>query len=443
MRRRAAWLISPEGSDYDWLRPVLHAGLREAAGRRAEGAVAAAAHELLDELLARERFDVVSDYAFALSGVALADFLGVERADAGRLMRWAVDIVAFFNDAEITTPAAATMASSAAEMVAYAHGLLGAERAETAGGYLGLAARTAQRSGHELGDEAVGNLALPYLTGQVAVAQLVANSVWLLLGHEDQRARLAADPALVGGALGETLRYLPPASLAMRIALEPIDLRGHRVEAGQTIQLSLAAADATRSASRTPTASTSPAGRPALSASGTGCTAASAPGWRGCRPPSPCARSWTARPSSRSMPNARSSGARWPASRARRRWASALQQRPQLVRVGHRRAAGEALAHVGRRAAVDGRAVLHEAPPPSAPRQGRQRPRGAAARLAHDGGQRRHARRVAGQGDLAPRREVEVERLQQVPEGAGVADRDLVQTARAAPAPAPRRRARR
>ena len=243
VRRRAAWLISPEGSDYDWLRPVLHAGLREAVGRRAEDAVAAAAHELLDELLARKRFDVVSDYAFALSGVALADFLGVERADAGRLMRWAVDIVAFFNDAELTTPAAATMASSAAEMVAYAHGLLGAERAETAGGYLGLAARTAQRSGHELGDEAVGNLALPYLTGQVAVAQLVANSVWLLLGHEDQRARLAADPPLVVGALGETLRYLPPASLATRIALEPIDLRGHRVEAGQTIQLSLAAAN--------------------------------------------------------------------------------------------------------------------------------------------------------------------------------------------------------
>jgi cytochrome P450 len=75
------------------------------------------------------------------------------------------------------------------------------------------------------------------------VAQLVANCVWLLLAHEDQRARLAADPALLGGALGETLRYLPPASLATRIALEPIVLRGHRIEPGQTVQLSLAAAN--------------------------------------------------------------------------------------------------------------------------------------------------------------------------------------------------------
>jgi cytochrome P450 len=243
VRRHAPWIISPAGSDYDWLRPALHAGLREAVGRRAEAASAGAAHELLDDLLARERFDVVSDYAYAHAGLALADFVGVERAQGDRLMRWAIDIVAFFNDAAITAQRAAAMASSAAEMVAYAHEMLGTGPAATGGGFLGLAARTAQRGGHELGDEAVGNLALPYLTGQVGVAQLVANSVWLLLDHEDQRARLAADPALLAGALGETLRYLPPASLATRIALEPIALRGHRIEPGHTVQLSLAAAN--------------------------------------------------------------------------------------------------------------------------------------------------------------------------------------------------------
>ncbi len=243
VRRHAPWIISPQGSDYDWVRPVLHAGLREAVGRRAEAASAAVAHELLDDLLARERFDVVCDYAFAHAGLTLADFLGVDRTHGDRLMRWAIDIVAFFNDTAITTQRAAAMASSASEMVAYAHDLLRTGPAGTGGGFLGLAARTARRGGHELGDEAVGNLALPYLTGQVAVAQLVANSVWLLLVHEDQRARLAAEPALLAGALGETLRYLPPASLATRIALEPIALRGHRIEPGHTVQLSLAAAN--------------------------------------------------------------------------------------------------------------------------------------------------------------------------------------------------------
>jgi cytochrome P450 len=243
VRRRAAWLISPEGSDYDWLRPVMHAGLREAVGQRAQGAIEAAAHELLDDLLARERFDVVSDYAYAHSGAVLAYFLGVDPGHGDRLMRWAVDIVALFNDIQITTEAADAMASSAAELVAYAHELIGAGRAETGEGFLGSVARAATSRGHELDDEAVGNLALPFLTGHVAVAQLVANSVWLLLAHEEQRARLAGDPALLAGVLGETLRYMPPASLVPRIALEPVALGGHRIEAGQLVQLSLAAAN--------------------------------------------------------------------------------------------------------------------------------------------------------------------------------------------------------
>jgi cytochrome P450 len=243
VRRHAPWLISPEGADYDWLRPVLHAGLRDAVGRPAEGAIEAAAHALLDDLLARERFDLVADYAFAHSGAALADFLGVDRGHGDRLMGWALDIVAFFNDAEVSTETAVAMASSAAELVAYARELLATARPGARGGFLALAARTAARGGHELDDAAVCDLALPFVTGQVGVAQLVVNCAWLLLGHEDQRARLAADPALLAGALGETLRYLPPASLAPRIALAPLALRGHRVEPGQTVQLSLAAAN--------------------------------------------------------------------------------------------------------------------------------------------------------------------------------------------------------
>jgi cytochrome P450 len=110
LRRHAPWLISPEGADYDWLRPVLHAGLRDAVGRPAEGAIEAAAHALLDDLLARARFDLVADYAFAHSGAALADFLGVDRGHGDRLMGWALDIVAFFNDAEVSTETAVAMA---------------------------------------------------------------------------------------------------------------------------------------------------------------------------------------------------------------------------------------------------------------------------------------------------------------------------------------------
>jgi cytochrome P450 len=184
-----------------------------------------------------------SPYAFALSGRVLADILGVDRDDGDRLMRWARHLVEFFNDVPATQGGAERMARAAAEMAAYGRGLLTDRGAAQRGGFLGLVAQAAARRGHALDDVGVGQIMLPFLTGQAGVAQLVVNAVWLLLDHQDERARLRADPDLLAGAVTETMRYAPPVALAPRIALERIALGGHVVESGQTVQLSLAEAN--------------------------------------------------------------------------------------------------------------------------------------------------------------------------------------------------------
>ncbi len=243
LREHAAWVIDPQGDDFDWVRPVLQAGLRGVAGADSRRAIAAAAHELLDDLVERDGFDLVGDYALVLSGRVLADLLGADRHDGPRLMSWAQDLVAFFDDLEIRAATTERMARSASASVAHARALLADERGAPRSGFLGLLAREAAATGRTPDDEVLGNLMLPVLIGQLPVAQLVANTIWLLLAHEDQRARLARDPRLLAGAIEETLRYLPPGPLAGRIALEPLDLRGHRIAAGQVVQLSLASAN--------------------------------------------------------------------------------------------------------------------------------------------------------------------------------------------------------
>jgi cytochrome P450 len=243
LREHAPWMIDPQGDDFDWVRPVLQAGLRGVAGADSRRAIAAAAHELLDDLVERDGFDVVGDYALVLSGRVLADLLGADRRDGPRLMRWAQDLVAFFDDLEIRAATTERMARSASASVAHARELLAGERGAPRSGFLGLLARTAAATGRTPDDEVLGNLMLPVLIGQLPVAQLVANTIWLLLAHEDQRARLAADSRLLAGAIEETLRYLPPGPLAGRIALEPLHLHGHRIAAGQVVQLSLAKAN--------------------------------------------------------------------------------------------------------------------------------------------------------------------------------------------------------
>src|ERR671931_387202 len=92
VRRHAPWMISAEGADYDWVRWILHAGLRGAIG--SADAIASAAHELVADL-------------------------------------------------EITAECTDRMARSAAETIAYAHALIAERPGELRSGFLELVARSA------------------------------------------------------------------------------------------------------------------------------------------------------------------------------------------------------------------------------------------------------------------------------------------------------------
>jgi cytochrome P450 len=244
IRRHAPWFVRPtQPNDYGWIGPIVHAGLRKPDGGAVKGAIESAARELLMPLVQRPRFDLVNDYALTLSGWMLADLLGVERRDAGRLVEWGQDVITFFNDVEITADSAERMALSSRAMVDHARDVLAKRRGGTHDGFLDLAARAAHDKGRELEDAAIASITLPVVTGYVDAAQLVAITIWLLLSHPDQRSRLAADPRLLAAAVSEALRFGSPVALVPRTSLAPIVVRGQRIDAGERLQLSLAAAN--------------------------------------------------------------------------------------------------------------------------------------------------------------------------------------------------------
>src|SRR5215207_11456435 len=99
-----------------------------------------------------------------------------------------------------------------------------------------------------------------------------------------------------------------------------------------------------------------------------------------------------------------------------------LQERCELRRLGHRAQAGEALAHVRRRPPVDRIAPLQQR---DAVRRAARDDDVGTEGAAHDALERLRA--GADDRDLLDRGEVEVERLQQVPEGGRMLGRDGVQ----------------
>src|SRR6516164_8337761 len=73
------------------------------------------------------------------------------------------------------------------------------------------------------------------IAGNLTTTDLIGNGVLALLRHPDQLANLCAHPGLVPHAVEEMLRYDPPVVQVARFALEPLEIGGREVQAGQTM----------------------------------------------------------------------------------------------------------------------------------------------------------------------------------------------------------------
>jgi cytochrome P450 len=72
---------------------------------------------------------------------------------------------------------------------------------------------------------------------------LLSNGCAALLAHPGQLSRLREEPALIGTAIEEFLRFDSPIQNAIRVARAPIDIGGHRIRPGRPVMLLLGAAN--------------------------------------------------------------------------------------------------------------------------------------------------------------------------------------------------------
>ena len=91
-----------------------------------------------------------------------------------------------------------------------------------------------------LGDEeAVSNAAVLLFGGIETTEGMIANALWHLLTHPDQLALVRADPALLAGAVEESLRLEPAAATIDRYATRDVS----PIRTGDLVSVSIAAAN--------------------------------------------------------------------------------------------------------------------------------------------------------------------------------------------------------
>ena len=199
------------------------------------------AEGLLDALADRRSFDLISVFAAPLPIIVIAEMLGVDPADLARFRRWSDATAHVLNPAR-TPEQTAELNVARQEFKNYFAGAIDARRDRRGSDLISLLV-AAEEAGDRLSAreiEITCNLLL--VAGNLTTTDLIGNGVLALLRHPDQLAYLCAHPERVPHAVEEMLRYDPPVAQVARFALEPLEIGGRAVQAGQTITWSLLAA---------------------------------------------------------------------------------------------------------------------------------------------------------------------------------------------------------
>lgn len=82
-----------------------------------------------------------------------------------------------------------------------------------------------------------------WVAGTETLPRVVSSAVFLLLGHEELRDRIAADPEMLAPFVSEVLRLLPPEHMVPRQTTEAVCVGGTNIPAGAVVEICLAAAN--------------------------------------------------------------------------------------------------------------------------------------------------------------------------------------------------------
>ncbi|GAA4213090.1 cytochrome P450 [Actinocatenispora rupis] len=208
--------------------------------RALEPGITAIVDEALDSLAAAgSPADLVSTYALPIPSLVICELLGVPYADRGGFQR---DSARMLN---LQAPAADRNAA-VGSLLAYLSELVADKRRTKPDDLLGdLAA-----SGAVTDEELAGIALLLLLAGHETTANMIAHATFALLQRPEQLALLRDDPDRAAGAADELLRHLSVLYLVLRTATADLELDGHAIRAGETVTVSLAAAN--RDAGRFP-----------------------------------------------------------------------------------------------------------------------------------------------------------------------------------------------
>ena len=200
-----------------------------------EPRIQAITDELLDRVQRAGRMDAISDLAFPLPVTVIAELLGLPVEDRERFKQWSVPAIRVAESELHGRPPEPEWLAAVDELMDYL-GALAEQRRQAPREDLISGLVHAEVDGQRLTvQEITSTCRLLLIAGFETTANLIGNTVQLLLAHPKDLARARDDDALLLGAIDESLRFHAPFQFFARKATRDVTIGGQQIRAGQLV----------------------------------------------------------------------------------------------------------------------------------------------------------------------------------------------------------------
>jgi cytochrome P450 len=175
--------------------------------------------------------DLVTAFAAPVPALVICELLGVPYADRDTFQRHVYTLTDLNSAPE-------EMAAAMGALHEYLLGLVRAKRAQPGDDILSSLTLSDLTD-----DELAGTGAFLLGAGLDTTANMLGLGTFALLQHPDQLAAMRSDPGIVDSAVEELLRYLTITHTGIRAALEDVEVEGQLIKAGESVTLSMQAAN--------------------------------------------------------------------------------------------------------------------------------------------------------------------------------------------------------
>jgi cytochrome P450 len=210
--------------------------------------IADVTNELLDGAGGSTRLDLIDELAYPLPVIVIAELLGIPASDRSMFRRWADALFDRDIDPEqslrdVSEDAFTALTPVLREMNSYLLEHIRSRRSDPADDLTSKLIQADVDGEHLDDDEIVGFVGLLLLAGHVTTTATLGNTVISFDEHPQAAAAVRADPALLPGAIEESLRYRTPFPRLARLTTLDVRIGEADIPAGAVVTPWVAAAN--------------------------------------------------------------------------------------------------------------------------------------------------------------------------------------------------------